>query len=190
MTAVAEQTDKPVSLGRQVRNTWVRDIHAVLAEANSVVVAAAQKVPTRSLNQLRQNLQPMDGSVLVVKNSLCRLVFKNLGWGDLDKMVDGTCVVSSVRGDTAAAVKLLVQFAKENEGFQIKGGWLSGQVMQAADVKSIAHLPSRQVLLSQLAGILISPIRNLAFVMQAPIRGLAVGLSAVAKKKEGEKSNG
>ena len=181
--AVATPAAGKPRLGRQVRSAWMRDLNVALAETGSVVIAKADRVPTRELNHLRQKLQPMDGSVLVVKNSLCRLTFRNLGWADLEKMVEGTCVVSSIRGDAAAACKLLVQFSKDHEGFHLQGGWLTGQVLKAAELKSIAQLPSRQVLIGQLAGVLVSPMRNLAFLMQAPIRSLALALGAVAKKK-------
>ncbi len=178
--AVAEAAKKPQRLGQKVRAAWVRDLNNSLSKVENVVVVKLEKVPTRDLNRLRQSL---NGSLYMVKNSLCRIAFREKGWADLEKSLEGTCAVSPIEGDVAAAAKLLVQFAKDHEGFVLQGGMLTGQAMDAKELKSLAALPSRQVLLSQLAGILQSPLRSLAFVANAPIRGLAIALSAVAKKK-------
>lgn len=184
MSAVTEtKKEAPQRLGQQVRASWVRDLNQTLAGTDSVVVAKLEKVPTRDLNQLRQSL---DGSFYVVKNSLCRLAFRKKGWTDLEKALEGTCAVSPIRGDVAAAAKLLVQFAKDHQGFLLRGGMLTGQTLGAQELKSLAALPPKPVLLSMLAGILQSPMRNLAFVAGAPIRGLAIALAAVAKKKPAE----
>ena len=177
-TAVPE---KPRRLGQQVRTAWVRDLNNSLSHVDAVVVAKVEKVPARDLNQLRQSL---NGSLYVVKNSLCRIAFREKGWTDLGKVLEGTCAISPIEGDVAAVAKMMVQFQKDHEGFMLQGGILTGQTLGAKELKSLAALPSRQVLLSQLAGILQSPIRSLAFVMNGPVRSLAIALSAVAKKKE------
>ena len=178
--AVAEAAKKPQRLGQKVRAAWVRDLNNSLSKVENVVVVKLEKVPTRDLNRLRQSL---NGSLYMVKNSLCRIAIREKGWADLEKSLEGTCAVSPIEGDVAAAANLLVQFATEHEGIVLQGGLLTGQAMDAKELKSLAALPSRQVLLSQLAGILQSPLRSLAFVANAPIRGLAIALSAVAKKK-------
>ena len=181
MSAAAVQEQKKVGLGRQVRESWMRDLNQTLSTAEGVVVAKLDRVPTRDLNKLRHSL---DGSFYVVKNSLCRIAFREKGWTDLEKTLDGTCGISPVRGDIAALAKLLVQFQKEHDGFMLQGGVLTGQTLGSKELKTLAALPSKPVLLSQLAGLLQSPMRNLAFLMNAPIRQLALTLAALAQKKE------
>jgi len=181
MSAAAVQEEKKVGLGRKVRTSWLRDLNHTLSEVDGVVVAKLDQVPTRDLNHLRHSL---DGSFTVVKNSLCRLAFREKGWADLEKVLEGTCAISPIRGDVAALAKLLVQFQKEHQGFVLQGGILTGQMLGAEELKTLAALPSRQALLSQLAGVVQSPLRSLAFVLNAPIRGLAIALAAVAQKKE------
>ncbi len=182
MSAAAVQ-EKKVGLGRQVRTSWLRDLNHTLSEVEGVVVAKLDQVPTRDLNQLRNSL---DGSFYVVKNSLCRIAFREKGWADLEKVLEGTCAISPIRGDVVALAKLLVQFQKDHQGFVLRGGVLTGQTLGEKELKPLAALPSRQVLLSQLAGILQSPLRSFAFLMNAPIRGLAIALAAVAGKKSAE----
>lgn len=171
-------------LGQQVRSGLVRDLKKELSGADTVVMVKLDRVPTRKLNELRQSLETKDASFLVVKNSLCRLVFRDLGLTGLETAVEGTCGVSSIRGDVAAVSKLLSQFAKEQEGFLFRGGIFKGQPLQAKDLEALAKLPSRDVLLSQLAGVIQSPIRNMAFLLTGPIRSFVFVLKGMAQKKE------
>ena len=182
--AVATQGEGSARLGRQVRMGWVRELGHALSEVESVVIAKIDRVSARDLNQLRNSL---GGSFYVVKNSLGRLAFRQRGWNELEKLLQGTCGIGTVRGDAVAACKLLVQFAKEHEGFVLQGGVLTGQALGAQDLMALARLPTREVLLSQLAGVFQSPLRRLAFALQGPIRALAMTFSAIGQKKEKEK---
>ncbi len=181
--AGVKTAEGPPRLGRRVRARWVQDMGKALSAVDSVVVAQMGKVPTRDLNQLRQQLQSQEGSFNVVKNALCRLAFREKGWSDLEKHLQGTCGITPIRGDAVAAAKLLVQFAKDHEGFVLKGGVMGGAVLSAQDLSALAKLPTRQVLLSQLAGVMQMPLRNLAMLLQGPIRQFALTLAALAQKK-------
>ena len=171
-------------LGQQVRSGLVRDLKKQLTGVDTVVMARLDRVPTRKLNELRQSLETQNATFLVVKNSLCRLVFRDLGFTGLETAVEGTCGVSSIRGDVASVSKLLTQFAKEHEGFFLRGGILKGQLLQKRDLEELAKIPSREVLLSQLAGVIQSPIRNMAFLLTGPIRSFVLVLKGMAQKKE------
>lgn len=182
--AVTEPAEKKeLRLGQQVRVSWVRDLDQALNQADAVLVAKVEKVPTRDLNQLRQQLGPLSSSFHMVKNSLCRISFRNQGWEGLDAFLTGTCAVTPIRGDAAAAAKLLVQFSKSHEGFVLQGGRIGKDLLKTQELKTLAQLPSRQVLLGQVAAMAQSPIRNFAVVLQAPLRALALAFSAVARKK-------
>ncbi|MBI3312325.1 MAG: 50S ribosomal protein L10 [Candidatus Omnitrophica bacterium] len=181
--AAVSSQDKKLGLGREVRTAWVRELDQALTEVESVVVAKIGKVSTRELNNLRHLLEPVDGSFHVVKNSLCRIAFRSRGWDELDSMLEGTCAITPIRGDAAAACKILVQFSKTNEGFVVRGGRIGSEVLQSKDIGVLANLPSRQVLLAQVAAVAQSPMRNLAVVLQAPIRALALVLNAVKNLK-------
>lgn len=180
--AVMEET-KPLRLGQELRGSWIREIEGSLEGAESVIVAKVERVETRALNKLRDQLGPLQGSFHVVKNSLCRIAFRSRGWEELEGLFEGTCGISPVRGDMAAVCKLLVQFSKDHEGFVLRGGRMGKEFLQAKDLSALAKLPSRQVLLGQLAAVAQAPMRNLAVVLQAPIRSLALALKAVAQKK-------
>lgn len=183
MTPAALTEEKPLRLGQEVRSSWVRDLDTLLGDVGTILVARIDRVPTRDLNQLRNALETMSGSFHVVKNSLCRKVFKKQGWEGIGAFLQGTCGISPIQGDVAAVCKLLVQFSKDHEGFVLQGGRVGKDLLQAKDLVVLAKLPSRQVLLGQLAAVAISPVRSLAVVLQAPLRNLALLLKAVGEKK-------
>jgi large subunit ribosomal protein L10 len=189
-TAARSKTNSAADrLGRQVRTGIVRHVKGSLTEINGVVVFRVEKVATKEINALRTTLESNQSSLFMVKNSLARLAFRELGWAGLEQSLEGTCGISPVQGDISAVCRLLHNFSKDHEGFVLKGGVLDGQVLPAQDLASLARLPSREVLLSQLAGIVQSPIRSLAFLLQGPLRSLVTVLSGVSKKKEKESSS-
>lgn len=175
---------KPLRMGQQVRVGLVRDLKTTLSGVDTLVVAKVDRVATRNLNQLRRALSLEQASFLMVKNSLCKVAFKDLGWVDLGKTLEGTCGVSSIQGDVSKISRLLAGFSKDHEGFVLKGGILKGQFLDTQEWLLLGRLPSREVLLSQCAGILQLPIRNLAMVLQGPVRALALALAALKQKRE------
>lgn len=171
-------------IGRLVREGLKRDLEKQLSDVEAIVVARVEKVSTESLNELRQRLKEAKASFLVVKNSLCRLIFRELGLKELEKALEGTCGVAPIGAEVPSTLRLLTNFSKEHEGFVLKAGAFQGQILQAKDLTLLGELPSREVLLSQLAGTLQAPLRNLGRVLQAPLRSLAGVLQAILGKKE------
>ena len=188
MSATETKKEEPLRLGQQVRVGLVRDLKQALSEVEVVFVAKVDRVPARELNQLRNSLKSLESDFMVVKNTLCRLTFRERGWLPLEKKLEGTCGVSPIRGDAALACKLLTAFSKDHEGFVLQGGIFNGQFLESKDVVALGKLPARPVLLSQLAGVMQMPIRNLAFLLQGPLRSLALALGAVRQNKEKEKT--
>lgn len=176
-------TGNGVPLGRQIREGWVRELRGNLSGAGTLLVTRLVQIPTRDLNQLRHALQSLDGSFYVVKNSLCRLTFRELGLGELERMLEGTCGVSPIRGDAASACKLLVQFSKDHEGFALQGGWMAGQVLGLQDLNSLASLPSREVLLGQVVWGVRAPLAGLVGSLQGVVQKLVGVVHSIVKKK-------
>lgn len=86
--------------------------------------------------------------------------------------------------DPVAPAKVLMDFAKKNKNFEIKGGLIEGKVVGFAGVKTLADLPSREVLLSQVLAGFNAPLTNLCSVLQGPMRKLVYALRAVQEQKE------
>ena len=182
-------SDNGVTLGRKVREALIRDLKKNLSNVEGIVVTKMERVPTKDLNELRQALRNIEASFLVVKNSFARLVFKNLGWQEMDKLLKGSCGISPIRGDAAGTCKLLVKFAKDHEGFVLQGGLLEGQFLQIQDIASLARLPSREVLLARVAGGIQAPLAGLVGALEGIQRKLVGVIHAIFEKQNKGKND-
>ena len=180
MTLATEE----IRIGRQVRESLIRDLKRSLEDAQTVVVARIAGLPAGELNHLRQSLEAYQGSFHIVKNSLCRVTFRQMGREGLEPMLEGTCGVGSVRGDIAAICKFLVQFSKDHEGFVLRGGWMGGELLRTQDLASLAKLPPRQVLIAQAIGGMKAPLTGLVGTLQGMVRQLVGVIHAIVNKKQ------
>ncbi|PIQ81741.1 MAG: 50S ribosomal protein L10 [Candidatus Omnitrophica bacterium CG11_big_fil_rev_8_21_14_0_20_64_10] len=185
MAAASAQAVKPLRVGQQVRQGLTRDLEQRLSGVDSLVVSKAERVTAQDLNRLRRDLEGISVSMIVVKNSLCRVVFKKMGFSGLEGMLDGTCGVTPVTGDPAAVCRLLAAFAKDHEGFVLQGGLLSGQVLDAQGVLELSRIPSREILLSKVVGAIQGPLAGLVGVLNGLQRNLVQVLHQIAEKQKG-----
>ncbi len=151
-------------------------------EAKAIVVTSFAGLKTVEFNELRAKLRPLQGEYAVVKNSLTKIALKNAGLEELVKAFDGPTAIVIERGDPVSSTKAIFDFAKTHENIKIKGGVFEGKVVSDKDLKAIASLPSREVLLAKLLGSLQAPAVNLVSVLQASARDLVNVLDAYAKK--------
>ena len=121
-----------------------------------------------------------------MKNTLSRFAVKNAGLDELCDVLKGTTSIALCQGDPVAAAKVVSEFSKKlaaQEKFTVKAGFVDGKVIDAAGVKALADLPSKEVLVATVLGTLIAPVRGLATVLDANISGLARVVQAIADQK-------
>ena len=117
--------------------------------------------------ELRAECRKNDVEYAVVKNTLLRFAFNNVGLNELDDQLNGTTSLA-IAADPVAPARVIADFAKKLNGkFEIKGGFMEGKVMDAAETNAIAKLPNREGMLSMFAGALTSTLSGLAVAMQA-----------------------
>jgi large subunit ribosomal protein L10 len=165
----------------------VEELEKQARESKGLVVTAFKGLKTVEANELRQKLRPLQSEYRVVKNSLTRIALKNAGLEALAGMLQGPSAVVIERGDPLAAIKVLFEFAKSHECVKVSGGYLDGKVLDRQQLKAIASLPSREVLLAKLLGTLQAPMVNLVSVLQAPVRDLVGVLDQISKKAPAHK---
>ena len=115
---------------------------------------------------------------------MASIAAKEAGIEGLDGYLTGPLAMVSSDTDPVVAAKLISEFIKENRIMEIKGGLVEGKVIDAEGVKSLANLPSREVLLARLLGSMQSPITGFVTVLQGNIRNLVYALDAVRQQKE------
>ena len=133
--------------------------------------------------ELRKRLASCESEIHVFKNNLVRKAAERAGYpaGLGDVLVGQTAVVTGAQ-DVCAAAKVVKNFADEFKKPEIKGGVLDGALLDAAGIKALADLPSREVLLAQLLGVLQAPASKLVRTLNEPAASLARVLQAKADK--------
>ena len=170
---------------RKEREESVAALTGELKTAQGLVVAGFVGVKTPELNELRDKLRPLKSRCAVVKNTLARLALKKAGIdGGLDPFFDGPSALVLQKGDTVVSLKVLVDFEKAHANFKIRASRMEGRVIAPAEIKTLAALPPRPVLLATLLTRLQGPLQGLHSVLSASLRDLASALDQVAKNKK------
>ena len=134
--------------------------------------------------KLRRAMRQAGVKYSVVKNTFIRIAAQEAGIEGLESHLEKNTAIASSPEDPVVVEKIITDFAKENKVMTIKAGILDGKVISAEDIKALASLPSREVLLAKMLGSMMSPISGLANVLQGTIRNFVYVLDAVRKEKE------
>jgi large subunit ribosomal protein L10 len=146
---------------------------AVLTEYRGLTVA--------QLKELRRSLTG-NATYSVVKNTLTKIAAREAGFDSFDALLEGPSAIAFVTGDPVEVAKGLRAFGREHPALVVKGGVLDGRPLSADEVRRLADLESREVLLAKFAGGLMAPAQQLATVLAAPAAQLARVLGAIAAK--------
>ena len=117
--------------------------------------------------QLRNKLREAGVEYKVIKNTLTRFAAKEVGFDELDPILNGPTSLALSMTDEVAPAKVIADFAKDNEQLEIKAGFLDGKVLALDEVKKLAATPNRETLIAKMLGSLNAPISNLARTLQA-----------------------
>ena len=160
-----------MSLNRQEKAVVVEEVVATVANAQSIVIAEYRGLDVASVTELRKKARESGVYLRVLKNTLARRSVENTQFASLADAMTGP-LIYSISDDAVAAAKVINDFAKTNDKLVVKAGNYAGKQLDVAGVTALASIPSREVLISQLLG-----------VMLAPVSGFARGLAALASKK-------
>src|ERR1051325_1802395 len=130
----------------------VRDIEKQAKESAGLIITSFKALKTVEFNEIRARLRPLKSEYRVIKNSLTRLALKSAGMENLAEMLRGPSAIVIERGDAIAATKIVFEFAKSHENLKINGGIVEGKILTEKELKLIASLPAKEVLLSKLLG--------------------------------------
>ena len=152
----------------------VAEISAKVASAQTIVLAEYRGIEVGHLTQLRAKARSGGVYLRVLKNTLARRAVEGTAFSALASEMTGP-LIYAISEDAVAAAKIMQDFAKSNDKLVIKAGSYAGKPLDKAAVVALANIPTREVLISQLLG-----------VMLAPVSGMARVLASVAAKKETE----
>ena len=133
--------------------------------------------------KLRRELREAGVEYMVVKNTMLRRAADNTGLSDLDSVLEGSTALASSEDDHVAAAKILSKYAEESKTFSVKAGFIDVKVVSAEEVKALAKMPPKDVLVAKALGGLNAPISGFVCVLNANLRGLVCALNAIAEKQ-------
>ena len=168
---------------RQEKVELVNEMEAKLRDAKGVCVADFTGMTVATLSELRNRCRAQNVEFKVIKNTLARRALREDLRAPFDPYLQGPTAIVISLVDEVAPAKVLTTFAKEfNQQPRIKAGMVTGKVYNEAEVKALASLPGKDVLLGQLIGGLKSPLQKLHSALSSPVRNLAMVLKQVAEK--------
>ena len=168
----------------------VEEMKEKLQSSQGAVFVGFSGLSVADVTKLRRKFREGGVEYKVVKNTLTRIAADELGFNDLDAVLEGPTAIAYSFEDTVAPAKILKDFIKETktEALTVKAGIADGQVIDAAAVEALASLPSREELLAKLVGSMQAPISGLVNVLQGNIRNMVYVLDAVRAKKAEQES--
>lgn len=134
--------------------------------------------------KLRKELREANVKYTVVKNTLLKRATAEVGLSDMDSVLEGTTALATSDDDYTAAARILADFAKKNDYFEIKSGYMDGEVISLEKIDQLAKLPTREVLLANVLGAFQAPIASFARAVQAIVDKGGVENCEPAEKEE------
>jgi large subunit ribosomal protein L10 len=164
-----------LSLNRSEKEAVISEVTTLAAQAQTMVIAEYRGITVADMTKLRSKARSTGVTLSVLKNTLARRAVVGSQFEVVADQMTGP-LIYGFSADAVAAAKVVAEFAKTNDKLVIRAGVYGGKALDANGVKQLASIPSKEVLLAQLCGLLMSPMSRTAVVLSA----------LAAKKGEGE----
>lgn len=172
-------------MNREEKAQAISEFNEGIGQATNAFVLSFKGITVPQVTELRKQVRESGSSYVVVKNTLALIAVKDSPLKQLSQHFTGETAVAYNTSDAVALAKVLTKFAKDVPAVQFKGAMLAGQMLPATEIQNIANLPSREELLAKLLYLMQHPIRGLAVVLSGTMRNLAVVVDQIAKQKAG-----
>ena len=153
---------------RAEKNAVVAELQQKLQQAQVTLLANPIGLTVAEVTQLRRQLRAAGGEIQVAKNTLAKLAVADTSYAPISEMLEGPNALVFGYSDPVAVAKVLVKYAEDNSKLTIRGGVLDGKALPAEAVTNLAKLPSREVLIGQLLGMLQAPASQLLRTINEP----------------------
>src|SRR5581483_3355148 len=171
-------------MARADKAAAVAELTERFGSASAAVLTEYRGLSVAQLSELRRSLGS-DATYTVVKNTLTKIAAKQAGLDTLEPLLEGPSAIAFVTGDPVTVAKGLRDFARSNPELVVKGGILEGRALSAAEIRRLADLESREVLLAKLAGAMKASLQQAVSLFAAPLSQAARVIAALeAKAKE------
>ena len=155
-----------MSLNRSEKEAVIGEVTELAAKAQTLVMAEYRGITVADMTRLRSNARSQGVNLSVLKNTLARRAVSGSSFEVVSDQMTGP-LIYGFSVDAVAAAKVVSDFAKSNDKLVIRGGVFAGKALDVNGVKQLANIPTKEVLLAQLCGLLKSPISRTAVVLGA-----------------------
>ncbi|MGA1869052.1 MAG: 50S ribosomal protein L10 [bacterium] len=171
-------------MNREGKKSIVAELQDKFQKSQSIVFADFIGMSVSQMEDLRGKARASNVEIKVVKNTLAKRAYDVFGDKEGVKFLTHNTAVGLGYDDPIIPIKVLLDYAKENDKLNLKGALIQGKCIDKEKLKTLASIPSKEVLLTQLVTTLQSPIQGLVNVLSGPMRSLVTVLKAIEEKKE------
>jgi len=169
---------------RNEKEQHVESLRRELEGIRNIFLFGYRGLTVNQVTDLRTRVRKTSSTYRVLKNRLAARAMETTELAPLREHLRGPLAMTFPTGEPAVLAKVLIDFARENPALEFKAGLLEGRPINAADLASLASLPTREVLVARFLGLLNAPISSFQRVLLAPVRDFASVLDQIAKKKQ------
>ena len=174
-------------MARDDKAATVAELTEEFRTSSAAVLTEYRGLTVSQITQLRRSLKGV-ANYAVVKNTLTKIAAREAGVEGFDELLTGPSAIAFIKGDPVEGAKSLKNFAKENPLLVLKAGYMDGRILDASEIKKLADLESREVLLAKLAGAMKASMSQAAALFAAPLSQAARTIDALRVKAEADPS--
>ncbi len=174
-----------MKVGKVYRESVTKTLRDGIEKQSTAFVLNFRNVSSGDICTLRKALQQKKAKVYMSRNSIARVALKGTSLGAITDTLDGQTLFIWTNSDAVDVAKVLIKFVEKNENIIIRGGVVSSQLLQKADIKRLSDLPAKEVLLAQLLGTLQAPITRMARTLNGKTVELLSILKQISEKTGG-----
>ena len=177
-----------MAITKEKKEALLKTYSENIEKSSAIFLTDYKGITVNEMTDLRKKLREAESAYAIVKNTLVRKAFDEAGVNSLEDLLSGPVGVSFCFGEAPTAAKALVEFAKDVEIFEIKGGVVGNDFVDADGIKNLADLPPLDVLRAQLLGVIAAPASQIAGVISGGVRQVVNVVDAYAKSEESDDS--
>jgi len=174
-------------MAREDKAATVAELAEEFRTSSAAVLTEYRGLTVSQISQLRRSLKGI-ANYAVVKNTLTKIAAREAGVEGFESLLSGPSAIAFIKGDPVEGAKSLKNFAKDNPLLVLKAGYMDGRILDAAEVKKLADLESREVLLAKLAGAMKASMSQAVSLFAAPLSQAARTVDALRGKAEADPS--
>jgi len=167
----------------------VEDLRKKLTGAQSIFLTDFTGIDVPDISQLRRSFRESSVEYLVAKNTLIKLAVADTPLDQLEPYLNGPTALVIAGDEGVSAAKIITNFAEQHESFSVKVGVISEKIIDPGQVKNIASLPTREVMLSRFLGCLNTPVSGLVYVLNDTIARAVRILGRIAEAKQAQQNS-